>query len=232
MRLQLEAAADRLLLLLLLTDIALLLPLLGGGYQSSLELGQPYELAERFLQLQQLWITGLLLELALRRLSYLYLGWAALFGFLLLDSAFHFNAELGALLVTEGSGGWLGLEPVRAGQLEATTVTGALFLLVLWVAHACAQSEHKPLSRSLFVAAVALGACVVVLDTLHATLAHTSTGASLGALAATGEMLAVSGALWLVLRTRLPVPEMHDAEQPPAEHSLPGRNPVAHPPLR
>jgi hypothetical protein len=208
MRLQLEAAADRLLLLLLLTDIALLLPLVGELYDPALALvhsdDEVPSLASRFLLLKELWITGLLMELALRRLSYLYLSWAALFGFLLLDNGFHFNAQLGALLTADSSVGLFGLDNQRLGQLVATSVTGALFLFVLWGAHAFAQPQHKPLSLGLFGVVAVLASFGVLLDTLHVALEPSLLSAPLGTLAATGEMLAVSGALWLVLRLRTP----------------------------
>lgn len=221
-RLRFDAAADRVLLLLLLTDVALLLPYVGGLYGNPLEgvqrSAQAHDLGQRFLQLKELWITGLLLELAFRRLSYLYLAWAALFGFLMLDSGFYFNAQLGALLVSGTELTGFGLPSERLGQLMVTLAIGAIFLAVLVPAHLLAQREHKPLSMGLFGAMAALAAFGVILDTLFAAAGHSPLAAPLGALAATGQALAVSGALWLVLRTRIPLPVAGDDQSRP-EHT-------------
>ncbi len=223
-RLQFVAVADRVLLLLLLTDVALLLPYVGGLYGNPLEAVQlaarSQDLGHRFLQLKELWITGLLLELALRRLSYLYFAWAALFGFLMLDSGFHFNAQLGALLVGGLELSGFGLSPVRLGQLMVTVAIGSIFLAVLVPAHLFAQRQHKPLSMGLFGAVAALAAFGVVLDTLFAAAGQSPFAAPVGALAATGQMLAVSGALWLVLRTRIPTPPTSAEKSQRAHHEF------------
>ena len=132
---KLDLEKDKLLVLLLITDLVfVLLHILNvytGLLNSSLYmLSRDRGYAEFFQYTKELWIAVLFLFLAIKKKSGIFYVFSLLFVYLLFDDSFEVHENLGKLIAeTLHFQGWLGLRPVDFGELLVSGLFGLLFLI-------------------------------------------------------------------------------------------------------
>lgn len=125
-------------------------------------------LAEFYQYMKQLWVALCLIAAYLRRRHLVLLAWAGFFGFLLFDDALQLHEHAGVWLGRHfGLPSVAGLRPEDVGELIVAGAVGASLLLVLAIAWWRDRASTWQLSRELLVLTAALGACGVVLDSVH-----------------------------------------------------------------
>jgi len=148
--------AFRFLLLLLSADFVFIIISIGYQFTDviafdfySLETDRGY--AEIFQYIKEFWIVFLLILYYVRNRQWIYLIWAGLFAYLLIDDSFMVHEELGNFF--SGYFHFLhrgGLRPEDFGQLLASCLFGLPFLLVIGFAYTRCLSTHKPIIKTLF----------------------------------------------------------------------------------
>jgi hypothetical protein len=162
--------------------------------------------AERFQYLKQALIVFMLGLLALRKRAFLYLGWAALFLYLLLDDSLSIHENGGELVAQAlGFSPMIGLRPQDFGELAATAFFGLLYAGILVVAYYFSHDHTaKKLSKYLLIMLVILALAGVVVDMVHILASgNLSLGFLLGIVEDGGEMIVMSGIVSLILLSGL-----------------------------
>jgi hypothetical protein len=125
-------------------------------------------LAEFYQYMKQLWLAVCLMTAFLRRRHLVLLAWSGFFGFLLLDDALQLHERGGLWLGRHfGFPAIAGLRPEDLGELIVAGVVGASLLVVLAIAWWRDREPTWRLSKDLLVLTAALGACGVLVDSLH-----------------------------------------------------------------
>lgn len=134
-----------------------------------------------------------------RRRDALYLCWAGLFGYLLLDDALQVHERIGALMAAQ----WLptqvlSLEARFVAELVVSGSAGLAFLVALAASWRHGTPGGQGLSIRLLAALAVLAAFGVAADALHSIVTSNPWHYRLGMLEDGGELLAMSVILWLV----------------------------------
>jgi hypothetical protein len=208
MKFDLEREADKLLLLLIITDILFMIVHVLYGFRMStglfynpnFSLVQDRGYAEVFQYIKEFWITVLLLVLAIRASNLLYFCWALLFGYFLVDDSFEIHEALGHRLAsTLGSSQIFGFNTQDFGELFAFGFFGILFLIGIGVSYRSSPDEAKEISRYLFAMLVVLVVFGVVTGLFQGTASDRSTWQFiLSMIEEGGEMLVMSVIAWFV----------------------------------
>jgi hypothetical protein len=199
-------AGGQLLSLLLLSDLVFL-----GIHVSHVYAGYPEEsqysiesdrgFAEVFQYLKEFWIVTLLLSLAYRWRSYLTFSWMLLFCYLLLDDGISLHEHAG-LAISESlsfAPRW-GLRAQDFGELLVSGIAGVLLLTQIGIAHYYSREKTRALSRQLAIGLALLVFFGIGVDMVHAIVKLPNWNAPLGMLEDGGEMLVMSGIVWIAFR--------------------------------
>lgn len=213
MKFQLESERHKLLILLILVDLAFiaihilhkysgLLP----GYLFNIEYDNGY--AEVFQYVKEFWIILLLLYLSIKRSKFLYFSWALIFCFFILDDAFQAHEKLGGTIFKPwlvdffGRNSRFGLKFKDYGELSVAVVAGTFFLALIGVSHYLSNDTTRKVSRHLFILVVLLSFFGVGIDMIHEHYwihrSPTLVQNALGLVEDGGEMLIMSIILWYV----------------------------------
>lgn len=134
-------------------------------------LGRDRGYGEIFQYIKEYWIALVMGLLAFRRRSALYLVWAVLFGYLLLDDSMEIHETAGALIQdTLPFGSDLPRDGKDLGELVASIVAGVLFLLGGAAAYRFADQKARTASHYLLFLLGLLAFFGVIVDVLHGML--------------------------------------------------------------
>lgn len=220
-KLDLEKNSLKLLALFLLADLFfLVLHLLhirgwGGVLASPLFLlGTDRGHAEFYQYLKIFWCVVLLVYLARRRRRLIYLSWAALFTYFLLDDSLELHEILGArvaeMLLLHPV---LGLRPQDLGELAVSLFFGVLLISLIALTYLHAGEAGRHFSQRMFALLAALVFFGVFLDMLDIIIFGPTMSSPLETLENWGEMLVISAMTWYVYAFSSPSPP----EIPPLE---------------
>lgn len=195
MRWNSEKHSNRLLILLLLTDLVfILIHLLFRKYLFSnplfsIETDQGY--AEVFQYIKEFWILMLLCFMAAKRRQVIYFGWSILFLYLLFDDSLQVHERLGSILssrlhIQPG----FALRPYDIGQIGVSVLFGILLFSVLGFAYFLSNDTAKQVSKRLFMLVLCVAFFGVVVDMLH--VAIPAGALILGIIEDGGEMVVMS----------------------------------------
>lgn len=171
MSFDLEKTSDKLLLLLLLTDLAFIF--IHGVYKMNF-LSSPFfsiekdlGYAEIYQYIKEYWIVLLLFLMALEKRHVIYFSWSILFIYLLFDDAFQIHEIIGYYLI-----GYLDLQPkflLRAqdfGELSVSLFFGILLFSFVGVAYFFSSRKAKQISKRLFILVMVLAFFGIIMDML------------------------------------------------------------------
>lgn len=163
---------DLFFLLLLAADALFILLGIGHAFtpyfaDPSYSLSRDRGFAEIFQYVQEYWIVGLFLLLAVRN-GWGYGVWMLLFGYLLVDDSVRLHEQIGYAL--EGYFANLAFAGLRGrdfGELLVLGVVGGIFLLLIAFAYWRGSPMFRKVCRRLFLLLVALAFAGVALDMVH-----------------------------------------------------------------
>ncbi|MBW6466103.1 MAG: hypothetical protein K0B06_06335 [Brevefilum sp.] len=206
---KLDLEKDKLLVLLLITDLAFIilhsLNLYTGLLNSSLYLlTRDRGYAEFFQYTKELWIAVLFLILGIKKKQAIYYVFSLLFLYLLIDDSFEVHENLGRFIAKMFNiQPWLGLRAVDFGELMVSAVFGLLFLtaLILFFTLSDTLTRRVALYMALFL--VVLAFFGVVMDMVAVIVDDLGTTKVLEMIEEGGEMLVMSVITWFVYRLRV-----------------------------
>ncbi|KAM3103480.1 hypothetical protein ACKFKF_00290 [Phormidesmis sp. 146-12] len=198
LKLSLSNWATRLLYLCLATDVGLIFvhivhwqTSLANSHLFSIEADRGY--AEFFQYIKEYWIVLLLGLTALERRSILYLSWASLFVYLLLDDSLHIHERLGeSISIKFAFSDLLGIRAIDLGELIVSGAFGLTFLIFIAVSYQFGDSKFRRTSKRLTFLMLILVLFGVVIDMIHGVLNFTKISSLIGLLEDGGEMLVMS----------------------------------------
>lgn len=207
---------DTLLYLLIITDLAFVILHLLYRYTGTISSGL-YSLsrdrgyAEFFQYTKELWVTALLLAIALKRRKALFAVLALVFFFLLVDDAFQFHEGVGQLLAgLFNLPAGLGLESKDIGELVVFAVGSVLIALAVAIFYFLADSGTRATTRYLIGLLLFFGAFGVVVDLIHSMITYIHLARVVTIIEETGEMLVMSVITWYVFRLNAAQPQTAD----------------------
>lgn len=195
---------DRLLLLLILTDLAFLTlhiiytytTLLPSNYFS---LARDGGYAEFFQYIKEYWIFILFLLLGIRQRKIAYLIFAGLFLYFLMDDSFTLHEIYGAFLADSlAFQPVLGLRSIDFGELIVSAVFGALLFAALGISYYLSDPGTRMISRTVIAMVVGLALFGVLLDMVDIMLRQLGVTEITGMIEEFGEMLVMSVITWYV----------------------------------
>jgi hypothetical protein len=204
-----ELEKDKLLLLLILTDLGFILLHILHTYTPlfmdplfSLERDRGY--AEVFQYVKESWIAALLFMLGTKKRRLVYFGFSFLFIYLLLDDSFQLHEELGWVVAEfiPFDPAEFGLRRKDFGELIVTGSFGALFFTLIAIGYWRSDGATKRVSRCIVAMILLLAFFGVLIDILHTILWIKEVGPilELGMIEDGGEMLVMSVITWFVFR--------------------------------
>lgn len=173
MRIDLEKKAHRLLLSLLLMDIAFIgahvlkfSTNLVSSYLFSLEQNKGY--AEIYQDIKEIWIVALLFYLLLRRRKAMYGVWLLLFGILLLNNVMTFHVRIaGSLSANLMPFNWPVSYKVKLGELILYLAIGMPALGFFWLTDKKNAPRERAVTRRLLILFIWLAVFALGVDLLH-----------------------------------------------------------------
>jgi len=155
--------------------------------------------AEVYQYIKEFWIVLLLLFAAVKRKHAIYLAWAALFLYFLLDDSFRVHERFGGSLAYNFNlQPMLNLRAQDIGELIASLFFGVLLLVFVWATYIFSDDVSKKISRQLFILVMFVVFFGVLVDMFHIALPW---GKSLlGLIEDGGEMLVMSIIVWFVFK--------------------------------
>ncbi|MDZ4241785.1 MAG: hypothetical protein U1D99_03070 [Candidatus Omnitrophota bacterium] len=193
--------------LLLLTDLGFIL--LDIGYHRTpwitfhfYCIGTDRGYAEVFQYVKEFWLIILFVLLSFNTRFRIYVLWAGLFSYFLIDDALCIHESLGRIMADFFQFvPAFGLRAKDFGELIVSASVGLVFVLGMgrWYLH-CHDSLHRKINDDLLKFLLALGFCGIVFDMLHLVLQKTSWEAPFSILEDGGEMVVMSLILWYVFR--------------------------------
>lgn len=166
--------------------------------------------AELFGYIQMGWIVLLLGGMMMKRSVALYMGWALLYLYFLLDDSLSFHEHFGGMLVDALSlPAMFGLRAQDLGELLTSLIAAVIVFPLIGVGYWLSDRENRQVTHSLFAAALLLVVCGMGIDMLHEMLP----GDMIWTLTEDGgELVAMSLALAVALT-------LHFAPQPRPAHA-------------
>ena len=189
--------ARYLLLLLISTDVVFVLvhvvyantTLLTNMYALDRERGY----AEVFQYIKFHWLVLTMAGLWWRTRAPVYLGWAVVFGYLLLDDALQVHERIGEIIAARwGYPELLGLRGLDFGELTVTAAAGLLLLVLIGIGYWSSDREARNASKRVAALIAALALFGVAVDMLHQMAGASWTGELLLIVEDGGEMFVVS----------------------------------------
>ena len=203
-----ELEADKLLILLITTDLLFMAfhifhvfhTSIGLFYDVNFSLQQEQGFAEVFQYLKEYWATLLLVILGVRTKNLLYVSWALLFGYFLVDDAFGVHEALGKQLgQTLGNLQLFGLHASDLGELFVSGFFGALFFIAIVVTYRMNDEEAKLFSQYLFTLLIILLLFGVATSMIKRLSPDATWQFILGTVEESGEMLVMSVIIWFLI---------------------------------
>ncbi len=203
MKLNLRDKSNKLLLLLLSIDtIFIILHIIHtytdylGNPNFSIQKDRGY--AEIFQYMKEFCIALLLLYSAIKRRNLLYLGWSALFGYVLLDDSLTIHEKIGVRISVYFSP-MLGLRPRDFGELAVFAFFFLFSFLAIGVTYSLSDSDDKRTCRHLFLLFLTLVFFGGAVDMIQQMVRPSVWYPIFGILEDGGEMLVMSVIVWFVL---------------------------------
>lgn len=167
------ATARTVLFLLVAADLAFIV--LHVLYiETSLLRGRPFSLEadngspEAYQYVKQFWVALCMVALFRRTRSLVYVGWALVFAFLLMDDAFQFHERFGKWLSTQYAlPVAFGLRPDDIGELLFAGVIGATTVLLIGFGFWRGDASARVVTRAMALLVVVLAGLGVGVDILH-----------------------------------------------------------------
>ena len=162
------------------------------------ELGRDGGYPELYQYLKFLWIIILLIFVSLRNASLLYVAWAAVFAYFLLDDSFQIHERVGRYIAANLSlVPTLGLRLQDYGELAVSAAAGIILFLPLVWAYRKGSRMFRKISQDFALLISILIFFGVVVDMAHIAIRLGRTvDFVLGVIEDGGEMLSVSLILW------------------------------------
>jgi len=199
MTFDLEKSSNKLLILLLLTDLVFIL--LHVLYNMHLTKDEWFSIkkdrgyAEVYQYIKEYWIVLLLFMMGIKRTHIIYFAWSTLYMYLLLDDSLQIHEKLGRYLVN-----YFELQPrfnLRAqdfGELSVSILFGLLLFSFIGGAYLFSDRTAKQISKHLFILIMFLAFFGVILDTVHKAIPWGNL--PWGSIEDGGEMLIMSIIVW------------------------------------
>jgi hypothetical protein len=205
---QFNLEEDKLLLLLILTDLVFIILHTIHIYTSllpsslySLSLDRGY--AEFFQYSKFLWIFILFLIMGIKRRQLIFVIYSVLFLYFLFDDSFEFHERAGSLLAELfGFQPMLGLRAVDSGELAITFFFGTLFFFAIAITHLGSDVSTKKISKSIIIMVIILVLFGVGMDMIEIVVEHPFINSLLVILEEGGEMLMASIITWFAFRQK------------------------------
>ena len=225
-----------LLLLLIATDVVFVL--LHVVYANTTLLPSMFALdrerghAEVFQYIKFYWLVLMMAGLWWRTRAPVYLGWAVLFGFLLLDDALQLHERIGEIIAARwGYRELLGLRGLDFGELTFTAAAGSLLLALVGIGYWYSDREARNASKRVAALIAALAFFGVAVDMLHQMAGTSWIGELLLVVEDGGEMAVVSVACAFAVSLLLhgdsrPARSWLAADSSDARRGSPGRRPA------
>jgi len=201
MIINIDKSSNKLLFLLLLSDLVFIL--LHISYEMHLlnstlfSIERDLGYAEIYQYIKEYWIILLLFIMAIKRNHIIYFTWSTLFMYLLLDDALQLHEKLGHKLVLKfGLEGGFNLRAQDFGELGITAFFGLLLFSFIGWSYLRSDSAAKQISKHLFILVLSLAFFGVIVDILHIAIPW---GKSMwGLIEDGGEMIIMSIIVWYV----------------------------------
>jgi hypothetical protein len=209
-----DLAKDKLLILLIAADVSFIVLHLFHTYTILLpdnlfSIGQDRGYGEFFQYTKELWVAILLFLLGLRKRKFLYIIFAFLFLYFLIDDALEVHERFGAFLSDFlNFQPNLGLRAIDFGELAVSIFFGALFFIAIGITHHQSDSSARTISKYLIILIVLLALFGVVMDMLEVIVEHAVVNPILVMIEEGGEMLVMSMITWFVFRLDLATEEI------------------------
>jgi hypothetical protein len=209
-----DLAKDKLLILLIAADVSFIVLHLFHTYTILLpdnlfSIGQDRGYGEFFQYTKELWVAILLFLLGLRKRKFLYIIFAFLFLYFLIDDALEVHERFGAFLSDFlNFQPNLGLRAIDFGELAVSIFFGALFFIAIGITHHQSDSSARTVSKYLIILIVLLALFGVVMDMLEIIVEHAVVNPILVMIEEGGEMLVMSMITWFVFRLDLATEEI------------------------
>ncbi|HEY5571390.1 MAG TPA: hypothetical protein VIK64_00110 [Anaerolineales bacterium] len=209
-----DLAKDKLLILLIAADVSFIVLHLFHTYTILLpdnlfSIGQDRGYGEFFQYTKELWVAILLFLLGLRKRKFLYIIFAFLFLYFLIDDALEVHERFGAFLSDFlNFQPNLGLRAIDFGELAVSIFFGALFFIAIGITHHQSDSSARTVSKYLIILIVLLALFGVVMDMLEIIVEHAVVNPILVTIEEGGEMLVMSMITWFVFRLDLATEEI------------------------
>ena len=209
-----DLAKDKLLILLIAADVSFIVLHLFHTYTILLpdnlfSIGQDRGYGEFFQYTKELWVAILLFLLGLRKRKFLYIIFAFLFLYFLIDDALEVHERFGAFLSDFlNFQPNLGLRAIDFGELAVSIFFGALFFIAIGITHHQSDSSARTVSKYLIILIVLLALFGVVMDMLEVIVEHAVVNPILVMIEEGGEMLVMSMITWFVFRLDLATEEI------------------------
>jgi len=209
-----DLAKDKLLILLIAADVSFIVLHLFHTYTILLpdnlfSIGQDRGYGEFFQYTKELWVAILLFLLGLRKRKFLYIIFAFLFLYFLIDDALEVHERFGAFLSDFlNFQPNLGLRAIDFGELAVSIFFGALFFIAIGITHHQSDSFARTVSKYLIILIVLLALFGVVMDMLEIIVEHAVVNPILVMIEEGGEMLVMSMITWFVFRLDLATEEI------------------------
>jgi hypothetical protein len=206
MAMKIDLEKDKLLFLLILTDLVFILlhiiHIFTALLPSSLySLAMDRGYAEFFQYMKMLWILVLFLGLGIKRRRLIFVIYSVLFTYFLIDDSFEFHERAGALLAELFNfQPALGLRAVDLGELAVSAFFGMLFLIALAITHFRSDASTKKISKTIVIMVIMLAMFGVGMDMIEIIIEHPFVNPLLVIVEEGGEMLMVSVITWFAFK--------------------------------
>jgi len=198
-----ERSASLFLALLLCGDLAFVVLHLINGLKPLIEmpllrLGRDGGYPELYQYLKFLWIIIILILVSLKNASFLYVAWAAVFAYFLVDGSIQIHERVGTYVAANLSRvPTLGLRLQDFGELAVSAAAGIILFVPLVWAYRNGSRMFRKVSQDFALLISLLIFFGVVVDMAHSTVRPGRTvGFVVGVIEEGGEMLSVSFILW------------------------------------
>ncbi len=156
--------------------------------------------AEVFQYIKEYWIVGILLLIAFKNRSLLFLIWSGLFTYVLLDDALVIHETWGlAMSKALSFPAVLGLNPHDLGEIAISAIFGFSFLGLIAINYRLANYFERRTSKYLIYMLFSLGLVGIVADSLHVMNNFSLLNPILTVIEDGGEMIVMSFILAFVL---------------------------------
>lgn len=197
---------DKLLILLLITDLVFILLHILNVYTNLLNssyylLSRDRGFAEFFQYTKELWIAVMFLMLGIKKKRGIFYVFSLLFFYLLVDDSFEIHESLGRFFGEMFQfQSLLGLRGVDFGELLVSGIFGFLFLTALVLLFALSDQITRRITFYLFVFMGMLALFGVVMDMVEVMVRNPDISKVLVIVEEGGEMLVMSVITWFVFR--------------------------------